>query len=106
MYKKAFSQYTCATPTKINSINSIRMKFMERGSLRHDVNNPNMTCTSNIDLAKAKAKLPLHSFDSCQLTSTWMYTIRLHVPTQARKCDISHWLPCGVDRQTGRSMFM
>ena len=43
MYKKAFSQYTCTTPTKINSINSTsRMKFMEKGSLRHDVNNPYM----------------------------------------------------------------
>ena len=38
------------------------------------------TCISNIDLAKAKAKLPLPSLDSCQLTSTWMCSIRLHVP--------------------------
>ena len=63
-----------------------------------------LTCTSNLDLAKAKAKLLLPSFDSCQLTSTWMCTVRLHVTTQARKCDISHWFPCGVDRQTGRSV--
>ena len=43
MYKKAFSQYTCTTTTKINSITGTsRMKFIEKGSLHHDVDNPNM----------------------------------------------------------------
>ena len=60
-----------------------------------------LTCVSNIHLAKAKAKLPLPSFDRCQLNTTWMCTIKLHAPTQARARDISHWLPwCGqTDRQ-------
>lgn len=33
----------------------------------------------------------------CQLTKTWMCNIRLQPPTLARKYEISHWLPCGVD---------
>ena len=38
--------------------------------------------------------------DSCHLTTTWMCNIRLQAPTLAWKCEISHWFPCGVDRQT------
>ena len=36
-------------------------------------------------------------FDSCQLTTTWMCNIRLQAPKLARKCNISHWLPCDAD---------
>ena len=35
-------------------------------------------------------------FDSCQLTTTWMWNIKLQDPKLARKCTISHWFPCGV----------
>ena len=28
-----------------------------------------------------------------------MCNIRLQAPTLARKCEISHWLPCGADGQ-------
>ena len=38
--------------------------------------------------------------DSCHLTTTWMCNIRLQAPTLTWKCEISHWFPCGVDRQT------
>jgi len=37
------------------------------------------------------------SFDSCQLTTIWMCNIRLQFPLLARKCEISHWLPCGAE---------
>ena len=30
-----------------------------------------------------------------------MCNIRFQVPTLARKCDISHWLPCGADGRAG-----
>ena len=36
-------------------------------------------------------------FDSGQLTTTWMWNIRLQGPKLARKCNISHWFPCGAD---------
>ena len=45
-------------------------------------------------------------FDSCQLTITWMSIIKLNTVYRvsyivlARKCDISHWLPCGADGRT------
>ena len=28
------------------------------------------------------------------LTTTWMSNIRLQTPSLAKKCEISHWLPC------------
>ena len=36
----------------------------------------------------------IYYFDSCQLTTTWMSTIRLQTPSLAKKCEISHRLPC------------
>ena len=36
-------------------------------------------------------------FDSCHLTTTWMWNIRLQAPKLARKCNIPHWLSCGAD---------
>ena len=38
-------------------------------------------------------------FDNRRLTTTWMCNIRLQAPNLARKCDISHWLSCGLDGQ-------
>ena len=40
-------------------------------------------------------------FDSCQLTTTWMWNIRLQDPILARKCTISHWFPCGAGGRAG-----
>ena len=36
-------------------------------------------------------------YDSCQLIITWTCNIRLQAHILASKCDISHWLPCGVN---------
>ena len=35
------------------------------------------------------------SFDSFQLTTTWTCNVTLQALTVAKKCEISHWLPCG-----------
>ena len=35
----------------------------------------------------------------CQLIKTWMCNIRSQVPTLAKKCKISHWLPRSADGQ-------
>ena len=44
-------------------------------------------------------------FDSCQLITTWMCKIRLHLPSH-RNCEIKHWCPCGVDGWSfGRSVY-
>ena len=40
-------------------------------------------------------------FDSCQLTTTWMWNIRLQASKLARKCTISHWFPCGAGGRAG-----
>lgn len=35
----------------------------------------------------------------CQLTKTWMCSIRLQAPTPDISCDILHQMPCGADGQ-------
>ena len=76
-----------------------------------------------IDLAGAESKAPVNKFvisinsklvvscdtgqrifgfGSCQLTTAWMRSIRLHAPTLTRKCKIlKNWFPFVADGLVG-----
>ena len=72
-----------------NLLHTINMYPLQRSSL-------GVEAAINWKLVKKK----LVNFDSCQFNISYICNIRLQASTLARKCDISHWFPCGADRRT------